>query len=261
MRCSSCGAEIPEGMSVCLECGAIPDNTVVSQTTDTQEWRNNQKAAVKVESPGWMAGPLAWFTRLQGVSLLIYAYQLVTALILFFYLNHPDLLFSRSGADFFDFLDKSIKNVRWILIIIMILSVIMLLIMGSYGNGFWQAGLISIALVITNIITEGETDAKQRLIGEGVAVVLEIVYAVVLFRQFSRFTRPLDYSIADRWDRLLTLWIYAYIAAGALGLYMGLVVKTLKEMEICFALAYLLVFAIGLPVYKHLKRTYVLLRG
>ena len=260
MRCKACGAEIPEGMSVCLECGAIPDNTIFSQDTTTQDRRDLQNSITKVDPSGWMARPLVWFTRFQGLELLIYAFQLVAALILFYYLKHPDLLFSRSGADFVDFLDKSARNVKWIQVAIMVLSLLALFAMGSYGDGFWKAGLISVALVVTNILVQGETDKTRLLIGEGIAVILEILYAVVLFKQFSSFTRPLDYNIADRWDRLLTLWVYAYIASGALGFYMGLAVGTLKEMEICLALAYLLIFAIALPVYKHLKKTCELMK-
>lgn len=262
MRCKACGAEIPEGMSVCLECGVIPDNTVETRRNSyTQGQRDKEVTFVNDESSGWLGNPLVWFTRLQGLQLIIYAYQCITAGVLFYYLNHPNLLFSRSGARVVDFLEKSANNVSWILIVIMLLSVVTLLLMNSYGSGFWQAGLVLAGLAVANIATEKVTDLNTHLIIQGITIALEIAYAVVLFKQLSRLTGSLDPEVSAYWDRLLALWVYAYIAAGALGFYMALWVKNLKQMEICIAIAYMLVFAIGYPVYKHLGKTCRLMKN
>ncbi|MBR5348270.1 MAG: zinc ribbon domain-containing protein [Lachnospiraceae bacterium] len=263
MRCKSCGAEIPEGMSVCLECGAIPDNTIFSQETGT-EWKDKQQTPTNVVTHGWKkpfgANPLVWFARFQGLQLIIYVFQFVIALMLFYYLNHLERLFTKSGANFYDFLEKSANTIKWVEIVIMVLSLVALFAMSSYGEGFLHAGLIATVLVVEQFLTNDMTNVYYRLLAEGAALILEILYAVVLFKQLSSFTRPLNRDISERWDRLLTLWIYAYLAAGALGVYMALAVKTIKGMELCIAAAYLLVFAIGLPVYMHLKRTSELIR-
>lgn len=260
MRCTSCGAEIPEGMSVCLECGAIPDNTVVSHDTNTQEWREKQKANINMATPGWMTGPLTWFTRFQGLQLILYAFQMLIALTLFYYLGHPRLLFSQSGADFFDFVEKAAKNMKWIQIVITIVCMITLYIMSSYGEGFWQAGLIGTVLLVVQLLTDDLTVQSYRLLADGAAIILEILYAIVLFKQLQRFTEPFDSSVSARWDRLLTLWIYAYIASAAVSVYLIFFVKTLKEAQFCTAVLYLLIFAIGLPVYNNLKRTVTVVR-
>ena len=230
MICPTCGAEVPNGMSVCLECGAIVGS--VQKTNDDpmflQGQANREKESRKNMLRG-MSGSLNWLTKALLAQVIMIAIEMLTALSLFALLSNPSRLFSTSGYNTLEFLTKLSEYLMAVFL------------------------LVGMAL---DFLSERETRQSIRLAMDLGGIACEIGYAVFLFLQMAKVSEPFDKSVAEGWRGLLFWFILTYIALAVLAYIMMFSVQTLKGVQLCLAISGALAVLIEAIIYRHAKKTY-----
>ncbi|MBO7515462.1 MAG: zinc ribbon domain-containing protein [Lachnospiraceae bacterium] len=257
MICPTCGAEVPNGMSVCLECGAIVGS--VQKTNDDpmflQGQANREKESRKNMLRG-MSGSLNWLTKALLAQVIMIAIEMLTALSLFALLSNPSRLFSTSGYNTLEFLTKLSEYLIWGQIAVTAVTAVVLYLLSNYGRGFLIAAVFLLVGMALDFLSERETRQSIRLAMDLGGIACEIGYAVFLFLQMAKVSEPFDKSVAEGWRGLLFWFILTYIALAVLAYIMMFSVQTLKGVQLCLTISGALAVLIEAVIYRQAKKTY-----
>ena len=259
MECPVCGAEVPNGMSVCLECGSIvgsfpkaKDQTLFNDTAHRLE--NEQKNMLR-----GLRGPLDWFVKLIAAQVIIYALQLVAAIVLLRLFSDPSWLFSSSAYKTIERIDKLAKTLMWAQIVVTALSLVTLYLMSNYKKGFIYAGLFMGAGVALNLLADNFEGRSLQLWMDIGCILCEIAFSVFYFINMSEVAQPFSSSVADGWKRLLLWYIVAYVAVAVVTFIMLFYVKTVKGVQWCTAIIGTIVLVVEGAIFKLTKDTHDIL--
>ena len=259
MICPTCGAEVPGGMSVCLECGAIVGSV---QASSGHMYNNNTAQRMETEQKNTLRGlrsPLNWFVKLIAAQLIIYAIQLVAAIVLLRLFSDPSWLFSSSAYKTIERIDKLAKTLMWAQIAVTALSLVTLYLMSNYKKGFIFAGLFMGAGVALNLLADNFDGRTLQLWIDIGCILCEIAFSVFYFINMSEVAQPFSSSVADGWKRFLLWYIVAYVAVAVVTIIMLFHVKTVKGVQWCTAILGIIMRIVEAAIYKLTKDTHDIL--
>ena len=259
MNCPTCGADVPNGMSVCLECGAIVGGAPAAKgqtyfNNTAQRLNDANKNALR-----GLRGPMGWLWKLLLVQALVYVVRMVSALVLIAVLSNESWLFSEAGFNTISFLEKLSKNMIWVQIVVTALTLVTLYVLGGYKKPFTIAGLFLAIGVTLNLLAERQNVSLVLLAMDLGEILCDIIFAIILFTQMSKIAEPFNRGVAENWKRLITWYIIIYIGTGVMAYYMIYSVETLKGLNFCLAISGFLMLIVEVVVYKMAKKTYELL--
>lgn len=259
MICPTCGAEVPNGMSVCLECGAIVGGA--QKTNDSiylKGQANWEKEAQKNMLRG-MAGSVKWLSRVFLIQVILTAIGLVAAFWMFTLYSDPYKLFTTSGYNTLEFLTKLAEYMVWGQIAVTAATVVFLYLLSRYGRNFLLAALFVLIVVIMDILSERAEERSVRLAMDIVGIASQIAYAVFLFLQMAKVSEPFNKLVAAGWRGLIFWYILVNVAILVLGFIILYYIETMKGVELSLAIVGALTLFIETVTYLHTKKTYEIL--